>query len=254
MKRSGNSISSKSMLNLRRAISLLILVATLNLSLLSSPAVFASPGPAVAVATGMIRVAGTVTVDGAPATSGQTIFPGSHIATSEKSESILHLGKFTRLHLSQNTEFTVDFSSSSISSSLSQGAMHAFIAAGLTVNLKTTGAELITDPNQSSAFMIQVDGEITKVSVQAGRVRVRVGDQLHSVGAGEVFGTLSSSPAPAAGQNNLTTGERVGIFAAIGIAAVVLAIALVGQDEKEPEFGGCVIVPSGTTGQNGICP
>lgn len=249
-----NSIGFKSTDNVRRAIALLIAVTSLNLSLPSLPGVFASPRPGAAIATGIMSVAGTVTIDGARAISGQTIFPGSHIATSEGSESIIDLGKFTRLLLSAETELTLDFSRMNISGSLSKGVVRGFIPAGIPVNIRTAGAELLTDSSQPTAFIVQVDGDATKVSVETGRVEVRIGNKLQSVGAGQVFATASGSPAQPVLPSNLTNRQRVGLFAAIGAAAAILAFAIIGRDETEPQFGNCVIVPSGTTGQSGICP
>jgi hypothetical protein len=148
MNRSRNSVGFKPTAKLRRPIALLVAFTSLNLSLVSFPGVFAAPRSSAAVATGVIRAAGTVTVDGARATSGQTIFPGSHVVTSEESESIIDLEKFTRLMLSEKTEFTLDFSRTSISSWLGNGVVRAFIPAGLPVSIKTVGADLITDPSQ----------------------------------------------------------------------------------------------------------
>lgn len=236
---------------LRRSVAILILATLVNL-LLPSAGVFAAPRGA-SSATGIIRVAGTATVDGARAISWQTIFPGSHIATSEGSESIIDLGRFTRFLLSAETELTLDFSRVNISSSLSRGVVRGFIPAGIPVNIKTVGAELITDSSQPAAFIVQVDGDSTKVSVEKGRLEVRTGNSMQSVGVGQVFATASGSPTQPAPQNNLTTRQRVGLFAAIGAAAAILAFVIIGRDETaEPEFGGCVIILSGPS--TGFCP
>lgn len=250
-----NSIGFKSTANVRRAIALLIAVTSLNLSLPSLPGVFASPRPGAAIATGIMSVAGTVTIDGVRGTSGQTIFPGSQVATSEGSESIIHLGKFTRLRLLAETDFTLDFSGESISSSLGKGAVRAFIPAGIPVSIKTAEGELRTDPSQPSEFIVQVEGENTKVSVKTGRVELRTETDIQAVSAGEVFTTATGSQTEPEEEEGLTDRQKVGIFAAIGGAAAILIIVLRGREkEEELQFGGCAIVPSGITGQTGICP
>jgi len=235
----------------RGAIACLVALTALNLYLQAVPGVFASTRAGAAVATGIIRVSGTVTVDGAEATSWQTIFPGSHVATLEGSESIVDLG-FTRFRLSAETELTLDFSRTNIAGAVGNGVVRAFVPAGIPVNLETADAELKTDFSQPASFIVQVDGGTTRVSVEKGRIDVRAGGRLTSVGVGQVLTTAPGSPALLVSQSNLTSGQKVGIFVAIGIAAAILAIAIMGRDKSEPQFGGCVIVPSGES--SSICP
>ena len=238
----------------RRAVALLIAVTSLNLSVPLMRAVFASPRADAEVATGIISVAGSVTIDGARGTSGQTIFPGSQIATSEGSESIIHLGKFTRVRLLEETDFTLDFSGESISSTLAKGTLRGFIPAGIPFSIKTVRGELRTDPNQPSEFIVQVDDENTNVSVKTGRVELQRENNLEAVNAGEVFTTSAGSQTTPDEDEGLTDREKVGIFAAIGGAAAILIFVLRGREKEELQFGDCVIVPSGVTGQTGICP
>lgn len=230
--------------SVRRATAFLITLALLNLSLLLSPGVVASPRTGAALVTGLMRVAGIVSVDGVRATSGQTIFPGNHIATAWASESIIDLEKFSRLRLSPETELTLDFSRGNISGSLSKGAVRAFIPVGIPASIKTADAELLTDASQPTVFTVQVDDEATRVSVEKGRVDVRNGSKLQTVCAGEVFGTDSSAqPLP---PSNLTNRQKGGLFAVIGAAAVILALAIIGREETPQEqFGGCAILLSG---------
>ncbi|MBC8032093.1 MAG: hypothetical protein H7Z16_18560 [Pyrinomonadaceae bacterium] len=240
--------------NFRRVVTFLAAVTLLNMSLPPVPGVFATARGSDSPATGVIQVAGTVTIDGAKGTSGQTVFPGSQIVTSENSESIIDLGKFTRLRLSPETDFMLDFSRTNISGALDKGVVRGFIPAGLPVNIKTAGGELVTDPSQPAEFIVQVIGENTQISVKAGRVELRTENKLHTVGAGEVFATAAGSQTQPDEEDGLTKGAKIGIFAAIGAAATILTIALRGRDAPEPQFGNCVIVPSGVTGQTGICP
>jgi ferric-dicitrate binding protein FerR (iron transport regulator) len=240
-----SSTGFKSTHKVRRLGTFLIAVTLLNLSLPSVPGVIANPRLAAGLATGVIQVAGTVTIDGAKGTSGQTIFPGSQIHTSPGSESIIDLGKFTRLRLSAETEFTLDFSRARVSSTLDKGTVRGFIPAGFPVNIRTAGGELVTDPSQPAEFIVQVVGDITKISVDKGRVELRIKDKLQTVSAGEVFTTATGSQTKPDEDDGLTNRQKIGIFGAIGAAAVILAVALTGKKEEEPEFGGCVIILSG---------
>lgn len=241
-----SSVGFKHADKFRRMVTLLAVVTLLNMSLPAVPGVLAASHGSDSLATGVIQVAGTVMINGAKGTSGQTIFPRSHIATSENSASIIDLGKFTRLRLSPETDFMLDFSRAGIASTLDKGVVRGFIAAGLPVNIKTAGGELVTDPSQPAEFIVQVIGENIQVSVKTGRVELRTENKHNTVGAGEVF-TADAGPQdpPDDEEDGLTTRAKVGIFAAIGATVAILAIALRGRDEEEFQFGGCVLVVSG---------
>jgi len=236
------STANRSSFHWRRAVTFFIAVALVHLCL-PGASLLAAPNTSAAVATGRIQVAGNVTIDGARGTSGQTIFSGSQIVTSEASESIIDLGRFTRLRLLSGTDFTLEFSSQAISSTLSEGAVRGFIPPGTSVTVKTPGGEVITDPSQPAEFVVQVDGDVTKVTVDRGRVQLRVENRLQAVSAGEVFATDSGRQSQSSGLSNR---QKVGILGAIGAAATILAIVLTGRNEEEEfEFGDCVIILSG---------
>jgi ferric-dicitrate binding protein FerR (iron transport regulator) len=244
----------------RRAAAFLIAVTLLSLSLPLFPV---APVASVAVAatgrdalgaTGVIRVAGTVTIDGVQGTSGQTIFTGSHIATAAGSESIVDLGRATRFRLSPETDFTLDFSRACVSSKLGGGIVRGFVAAGLPVNIRTAGGELVTDPSQAAEFIVEVTGADTRVSVKTGRVELRTDGKLKTVSAGEAFTTADPQDQPDNDDEGLGKKEKIGIIAAIGGVATILIVILQGREKQdpEPEFGGCAIILSGTS--SGICP
>lgn len=176
------------------------------------------------------------------------------IATSAGSESIIDLGRITRLRLGPETEFKLDFSRTYISGTLGNGVVSGFIPAGLPVTIKTAGGELVTDPNQPAEFRLEVFGEITKVLVKHGRVELRTENKFNPVGAGEVFSNAGPQNRPNDDdddEDGLSTGAKVGMFAAIGGAATLLFIVLRGRNDQEPVFGDCVIILSGPS--TGIC-
>ncbi|HWN10757.1 MAG TPA: hypothetical protein VNO50_16070 [Pyrinomonadaceae bacterium] len=240
-------------ISLRRWLAIFIVAASFNLSLPLVPGVFTAAGKNSSTSSGIIRVRGTVMIDGLAVRSGQTIFSGSQITTAEGAESIIDLGKLTRLRLLPETDFSLDFSPTRISSTLRAGMLRGFIPAGLPANFHAAGGELVTDPSQATEFTVQVTGEDIHVQVKTGRVELRTENELKAIGAGEVFAT-SGGPQDSQDDDDegLSTEAKVGILAAIGGAAALLLIAFRGRDESQPEFGGCVIVPSGPT--SGICP
>jgi ferric-dicitrate binding protein FerR (iron transport regulator) len=249
-----NLINLKLTVHGRRAAALLIAVALLSLSLPLFPIASAEPGRDLLGVTGIIRVSGTVNVDGVRGMSGQTVFPGSQIATAEDGESIIDLGRATRLRLGPETDLALGFSRASISSTLGRGIVRGFIPAGLPVNIRTAGGELVTDPAAPAEFIVEVIGENTKVSVKTGRVELRTDGKVQIVGAGGVFTTnAGQQDPPDTDDDGLTKGQKIGIIAAIAGAGTLLLVLLEGREKKvEPEFGGCVIILSGPS--SGICP
>jgi len=232
------------MKNFRLCTALLIVVA-MNLSLSS---VWATPhtGDKSRVATGIMSIAGTVTVDGTRATSGQTIFTGSHVVIAEDSQSMIDLGSATRLVLASETELTLDFSRTNVSSVLGQGKLRGFVPAGLPLNIKTADVEVATDSSQPAAVKVEVVDGSTRVTVEKGRVDLRVGQRLKSVSEGQVFSTAAALPGQTEPPDDNDDRKKVGIFVAIGAAAAILAAVLIGRgDDPEDEFGDCVIILSG---------
>jgi len=253
-----NPIGLKLTVYARRAAALLVAVTLLSLSVPLFPVASAEPGREALGATGIIRVSGTVTVDGERGTSGQTVFTGSQIATAEGAESIIDLGRATRLRLAAETDLMLGFSRAGISSTLGKGIVRGFIPAGLPVNIRTAGGELVTDPGEPAEFIVEAIGENTNVWVKTGRLELRTDGKVQLVAAGEAFATTAGPQDPTDDDDDdekgLTKGQKIGILAAIGGAATLLLVVLQGREKKtlEPEFGGCVIILSGTF--SGICP
>lgn len=232
------------MKNFRLCTALLIVVA-MNLSLSSVWATPNTDSKSIGT-TGIMSIAGTVTVDGTPAASGQTIFSGSRIAIAEDSQSIVDLGAGTRFVLASETDLTLDFSKTNIAGVLGKGKLRSFVPVGLPLIVRTEDAELTTDTSQPASFTVEVVGHQTTVAVQKGRLAVRAGELLHSLSAGQSFSSAAGSPGqtePADGDDNK---KKIGIFVAIGAAATILAVVLIGRNnDPEDEFGDCVIILSG---------
>lgn len=225
-----------------------VLVALLNLSV---TAALASP-PKKATVFGALTVSGVVTVNEVVAMDGATILSGSHIITASKADSVLELGNFTRLILFEQTDLKVDFSADSISGSLREGRVRAFIPADRSLILETPDGEIVTDSCAPVLFSVQVQDKVSRISVETGRVELRSGNDRRTLGAGETFsispGSLNASVVP----QDLNKKEGLGIVAGFGASLAILLIAITGR-EKTEEFGGCAIVPSGSNDGPGVC-
>jgi ferric-dicitrate binding protein FerR (iron transport regulator) len=192
----------------------------------------------------MLKVSGVVTVNDLPAKSGQTILSGSCIVTASDSNSVLELGKFTRLVVAEQTELALDFSDAMISGSLRKGGVRAFIPAARALTILTPDGVVATDSSQAAVVSILVEDGGTRLSVESGRVELQTKNSVRSALAGEtltIAGEGLGGPPP---QQNLNRAEKIGIIAGIGTGLAIILNVIIGRDQQEEEFGGCVIILS----------
>ena len=234
----------------RRGVALLAAAALLNLAVSKNSAAN-PPRPA---PTGQVTVAAGLLVDGSPAVTGQTLFPGSSVATAERTTSALDLGNRARLELSGGTDLRLDFTEASVGGTLDAGGARVYAPRGVAPSLTTADATVAGDAAEAALFSLRVGPEGTTLSVQEGRVEMRAGGVTRTVVAGESLrSSRGSAPAPPQG-NSLSSRKRTGLF--IGIAAALAAVILVvtGRDDEEEEiFGGCPIILSPTDGPPPPC-
>jgi ferric-dicitrate binding protein FerR (iron transport regulator) len=220
----------------------------------SAAVAFASPLDR-GVSHGVLKLSGVVTVDDVRAVSGQTIFSGNNIVTGNKSSSILELGSLSRLTLSEQTELALDFSATSISGWLRQGEIRVFLPSARALSIATPDGVVVTDSSQPAVFSVQLEADATRVSVDTGRVELRAGNNGRVLASGETFSIARDSLAVPAPPQNLGKSQKVGIIAGIGAGLAAILIAIIGEEPRETdEFGGCVIVPSGSNDGRGMCP
>ncbi len=236
----------------RRFVALVAAAALLNLTgraaTASTPA--AQPAP-----TGQVTTATGLTLDGSPAESGQTFFPGSVASAAARSRPALALGNLARVELSGGATLKLDFSATTLGGSLEAGGARVYAPPGVAASLTTADATVASDPAAGTAlFGVQVSEEGTTLSVQAGRVEMRAGGRTLAAGAGESLRAANgSAPAPPQGQN-LSGRKKTGLF--VGIAAALAAVILIvtsREEEEEFDFGGCVITLSPTDGPPPPC-
>jgi ferric-dicitrate binding protein FerR (iron transport regulator) len=210
----------------------------------------AAPAPPYAP-SGQVTAAAGLTLDGSPAVSGQTFFPGSSLNTAERSRPALSLGNLARLELSGGTALRLDFSASSVSGSLDAGGARVYAPPGVAASLTTADASVASDTSAGPAlFGVEVSEDGTTLSVQAGRVEMRAGGRALAATAGQSLRAANgSAPAPPQGQS-LSGKRKTGLF--VGIAAALAAVILViagRDDEVKDDFGGgCFLIISPTDG------
>jgi len=170
------------------------------------------------------------------------------------SNSILELGKFTRLLVSEQTELALDFSDAMISGSLRKGEVRAFIPAARAMTIVTPDGVVATDSSQAVVVNVLVEAGGTRISVESGRVELQTKNNLRSAGAGETLTIAAEGLGVPSLQQNLNRGEKIGIIAGIGAGLAIILVAILGRERTTEDFGGCVIVPSGSNDGPGLCP
>lgn len=194
---------------------------------------------------GFVNVRGTVTIDGQTALDGQTIFGRANVVTERGSDSQIVLSNSARLNLAAETDLAVEFAAARLTAGLRSGRVTSSIPHGVRLDLQTTDLSLMNDTADPAVFTIETgECEGTRLSVERGRLITTVAGHTQTVGAGETFSTTGAGPAP---PSHLSGKQKAGILATIGGAiAIMLAVALGQNDEDQdnPDFGGCVVVPS----------
>ena len=224
-----------------RALALLLAAALLNLS--AAPAAHASgASPGARAYAGEVTVFGDVKVDGSPAASGQTIFPGSAVATWEKSRSVVNLGPLGRLELSPRTSVSLDFGGAGTNCALEGGRVRVYAPAASAASVKTADAAVSSVGEAAAVFSVESFGGKTNVVVQRGRAEVRADGGVHRLSAGETY-TTAPKPEP----RKMSDDERKGLYVAIAaaVAVVLIVLAARGSGDDEDQFGSCIDVISG---------
>jgi ferric-dicitrate binding protein FerR (iron transport regulator) len=190
-------------------------------------------------------------LDGSPAVAGQTVFPGNIVSAEEHTRPSLALGNLARLELSGGSTLKLDFSASTVGGSLEAGGARVYAPRGVAATLATADADVSSDGDAGPVlFNVRVSEDGTTLSVQTGRVSMRAGGRQLTAEAGQTLRAAHGSvpePAPRQGQN-LSGKKKAGLFVvlAAGLTAVILIVALQGDDEDFDFGGGCPIILSPT--------
>lgn len=228
----------------RRAFALLAVAALLN----AAGPVRASESARRAAPTGQVALAAGLKVDGLPAVSGQTIFPGSSFDAAER--SMLELGNRARIELSGGAALRLDFNDEGLGGTLGAGAARLSVPRGVAAALTTADASVLSVADDAARFTLEVSAAGTTLSVQAGRVEMRAGGAAKTAGAGESLRAARGSQPAAPQGNGLSGGKRAGLF--VGIAAAVAAVILVlvgrgGNDDVIDQGCPLIISPGAPT-------
>ena len=219
-----------------------ILVFAVTMALLNSVIVYASADEGLGRSIGSISVTGPVTINGEPATSGQTLFSINRIVTSLHSQALVDLTNSVRFNLDEDTDLTIESSNAHVSAGLLNGRMSCALPGGVSLGLRTTDASIRILGNEAvilNASTTECEG--TTISVEKGQLQVGWPGSERTLIAGETVTT--ASPAP-----NFNPRKRIGIWILIGTGVGVLLAAVIGrkpEQEAAAPGGGCIDLLSG---------
>jgi len=227
----------------RRAAALLAAAALLNAA---GPARAATESARRPAPTGEVALAAGLSVDGLPAVSGQTVFPGSSFSTEEKARGMVELGNRARVELSGWSALKLDFSDEGLGGALDKGTARLSVPRDIAATLTTADASVASDRAETALFTLKVSAEGTTLTVQSGRVEMRAGGAARTAGAGEsLHAARGSQPSPPQ-SNNLSSKKKAGLFFGIAGAIAVVVLILAGRDDDDEETSGpCTPVVSG---------
>ena len=190
---------------------------------------------------GSISLHGSVQINGHGATSGQTLFSKSNIATSSGSESLVDFRNAVHLRVREQTNVTVASSSTQVSVELSHGELHVLVPPGISLDLRTDDTSLSISPGETAIFtVITTACEGTKTSVEQGQIDVHAAGGTRTLSAGETASTFPAAPAS-------QLRKRMGLFILIGMAVSVVLVAIAGPKPERQGEGpaGCIDILSG---------
>jgi hypothetical protein len=137
-----------------------------------------------------------------------------------------------------------------LSCSLDAGRVRVYAPTGLSANIKTSDVAVASSREESAVFTVATERGATNVFVQGGKVEVRAGESLHRLTAGQSFSSAPAAQTQQGSGQNLSGGQRKGLFVAIAAAVAVVVIVLTARDDKQIPSSNCVgvpIVPSGVS-------
>jgi len=200
------------------------------------------------VAAGEITVTGQVTVNGQTAVSNSTIVSGSSIVTGPDSTATISLGKAGRVELLADSNLTLNFSDSSITTVLGEGKVRISNSAGVAASVATSNASAIADSGQANNFTVEVECSHTHLDTTSGMVTLREGSNDKQVVAGTsaTAGNLAQDGCkpcmrPGSAPKVAIAGFPWLILVAAGIAG---AAVFFGSRRGKTTLGGGVVVVS----------
>jgi len=145
--------------------------------------------------TGQLVSARGVTINGANATPGQTVFSESRIVTSGQGMAIINLGASGRIEMGANTELILRLSENSIGGTLISGCMQASAPANVAVSISSGKGAVTSDSKQAASLTLGFENEQMRIISDTGEALVTSGANSKALKAGEYVSVATNSGA-----------------------------------------------------------
>jgi len=197
--------------------------------------------------TAELSAFGRVSVNGAPATSGATIFTNSTLVTDDNSSAIINLGRLGRIEYLSKSVSTLSFAETSATATLDAGFARVLKPQGVSTSIITKEVTVLAGSGEPALFTVSLENGRTSVAVQQGHVELRTGRGTKQLAAGQQAAINQGGEATIQGRNSSGSGRHPGILLAIGAAIAVIAIVLGargGSNNMNASGGGGQVSPS----------
>lgn len=178
-----------------------------------------------------------VTVNGERAVTGRSLGSPSQISVPASARASISFGKAGQIELSPGANVNLNFTGTDISISLNEGRVRVVSLPNTSVKIQTKDAMVINDKAQSDVFAVEIVGDVTGVSTEAG-VATLNGTPVE---AGQFLTAKpSTGGTPQTGNNTSTGGGNSNnssllllILGAAGAAGLIAALAAGGGGSSD---------------------
>lgn len=135
--------------------------------------------------TGDLWVSGQVTLNGASAKTGITVFDGGRIKTSPSASATINLNRLGRIRLESETEIVLRFSDKIIGGEVISGKAMVNASKGIGVSIATPSGIVEAENKQLAALQVTVTADDTCVASTGGGAKITSGNKIERINAGE---------------------------------------------------------------------
>ena len=134
----------------------------------------------------LIKLDGTVQVNGNGVGKGATILSDSTVTTAARSSAVVSLGKLGRVEVMPNTgSLKLSFTDNSVAlAMLSQGRVRVSSSSGVNASTTTNDGAISANASDRNEYVVDTSCGNTLVAVKKGAVTLRAGDSVKQIAAG----------------------------------------------------------------------
>jgi hypothetical protein len=147
-----------------------------------------SVGPA-----GQVVSARQLTINGANAGPGQTVFNDSRIKTASQGMAVINLGPYGRIEMGGSTELILRISENSIGGVLVSGCMLANAPVNVAVSIHSGKGDVTSNSKRPASLTFGLDKELMQVFSEAGEALVSSGNNSKVLKDGEYVSVSTKS-------------------------------------------------------------